>query len=215
MAQPMITTDSGGLAKLLAAVRTAAATDDLMPGIAGVLLHTTLTDAGVVLAATATDRYMALHGHLPASGPLWPAPVWLTSDQVAQVLAVLHTARGGEAEVGVDGAQVVVRTAGATVHLPHERGIDFAKVLALFQLALAAAPCDVSVTVDGARLARLAQLADGRDMRVRCTGPDQPVLVQFGAHLAGLLTPARRDPAVGPVPDVQIAALTEQAEVAA
>lgn len=212
-----LTVRSGALAVLLRDVRRAAAGRDDSPALAGVLLHTATDDEGRnLLAATASDRFCALHGHIPAPGQL-PAPVWLTTDQVAQVLSVMgpYTTRkratSSETEIAVVDGQVTFRQvaldglADISVSFAHDTG-TFPDVAKILRTAMEAEPSSDTWHVNGAKLGMFAQIASSRReyLRIRATGPRKPVVVQMGAGLVGLLMPVRADSERTPHLDVPV-----------
>ena len=212
-----LTVSSGALATLLRDVRRAASKDDMLPMIAGVMLHTSTDgDDKPVLAATATDRFTMLHGHIPAPDQL-PTRVWLSNDQVTQVLGVMRSyitrkrATSSETEIILDGDRVTFRQvaldglADISVSFTHDVG-DFPKVEKILRDALAADASPDMWHCDGAKLAMFAQIASARReyLRIRSGGKAKPVVVQMGTDLLGLLMPVRADSERIPSLDVPV-----------
>ncbi|WP_028924971.1 hypothetical protein [Pseudonocardia acaciae] len=78
------------LDRLLADAARGAATDETLPGICGVMLHTDTYNGTPVLVATATDRFMLVQAHVPLDAGTFEGRLMLTNAQVTQVRAMLR-----------------------------------------------------------------------------------------------------------------------------
>ena len=201
-----LSVSSTDLAALLRDVKQAASTDEHLPMMAGVLLHTARTEDGdTVLVATATDRYCLLQGHARVESGELPGPVWVRHGQLSQLAAVLRPftsrRRAGTAQTegSVADGKVTVRQAvlddlaNVSVSFEHDPGEGFPDVLKVLSAALEAGPADQSFSVEGSRLALVARIATQRGvtMRVRSSGANRSVVVQIGGNLVGLVMPVR------------------------
>lgn len=223
-----VTAQTVGFSALLRDVRRAATTDDGLPMIAGLMLHTAVDKADrTVLVATATDRFCAIQAHVHVEGSL-PERVFVPNTQISQVLAVVRPFAGRKSavpsEVSVDVAdgRVTVRQAAldglgdVAVSFAHDTRGDFPKVGKIFDDALSRDPHPAPYHVDPKRFVVLAQLAATRrvPLSVWSSGANRPVIAQIGDDLIGLLMPTRvgsgaerpLDVAVYPIPDLQPAA---------
>lgn len=212
MTEPTIV-PTAALLTLLRDVHRCASDDTTLAMIAGVLLHTSTDErtGKQVLAASATDRFMLMHGAVPASGaPL--GRVFLSNEQVRQLTSMLrpYTTRKrtalAETAISIEGDRVSIRQVSLdglgelATTFAHNEGRTFPRIAKLLQDALDDEPPAEATHVDGGRLAMFARVASVRrePMRLR-GGGTKPVTVQIGAELIGLLMPIRSDgsPAVG------------------
>lgn len=208
-----ITISTGELHQLLRNVRHGAGKDGTLPMLVGVLLHTDRHPRlGDVLVATATNRYVLVQGYAPVSGVL-PGRVFLTSDQVKQVLRVTRPYRKAYTtamtRLAVSDAQVLVTQPAA----PELDLGDSALALTTTQVGLAGnfpgigkiiekpmetGPVAEAVSVAPQMLSLLARLADsisgsmGAAVRLTMTGVGQPVLAQIGDRLSALVMPVQQ-----------------------
>lgn len=204
MSTTTIVCGSAELHSLLTAVRTAAGAEETLPMIAGVLLHTARDERrGDVLVATATDRYRALQGSASTSGQI-PARVWLTRQQVTQVLAITRPyttrrrAAESQVEITVTDDTVTVRQlaldglADIAVTFPADAEHDFPDVGKIITDNLAKPRSDQPFAVVGKYLADMGRLVRlGEPMQVHSTGADKPLVVHIGDRLVALLMPVR------------------------
>jgi hypothetical protein len=201
----MITVPSVHLLALLRDVQVAASTEDVLPFINGVMLHSATGERGDDrLVATATDRFCALHGSVQVSGQL-SAPVYLRVAQIAQIAATLRPytsrKRTGLAETSISVADGKVKIgqvsldglADVSVTFAHDAGSTFPTVPRIFTEAMGREASLAPFHVDGNRLVKFARIgaARGLSMRLQSTGENKPVLVTFDSELVGLLMPIR------------------------
>jgi hypothetical protein len=201
-----LSVNSSALAALLRDVRQGASKDSGLPMLAGVLLHTARAEnGGTVLAATATDRYVLLHGHVAdVTGDL-PSQLWLTNSQVSQVMAMLrpYTTRRNaigqrteitveDGKVGFAQAQLDSDLGSISLTFALNAGVfpDFPKLIAK---ARDAEPSPDLFAINGENLVKIARIAAqrGEFMRMRSSGRTQPVLVEIGREFIALAMPVR------------------------
>lgn len=201
-----LTVPTCDLLALLRDVSAAASRDDHTPWVCGVLLHTAADDHGdTVLVASATDRYIALHGTTPVAGAL-PAPLWLANDQVAQILATIrpYSSRKrtllAETAIAVQDGRVTFRQlaldnlAEMAVTVTHNTAAKaFPDIARVISEAAGRDDTTCDFHVDGARIGRFARIAAARgiSLHIRATGPNKPVIVQTGRDLVGIAMPIR------------------------
>lgn len=200
---------SAALFDLLRDVREAASSADIVPMICGVMIHTaTAANGKTVLVATATDRFMLLHGHVAIEYGELPGRVWLNNGQVAQLLAMLrpYTTRKRGA---VSSTIVTVKDGGVRFEQVTLEGDDLGAIGVTFPLAEGdfpqfeklidgarnAEPSTDAVAIKGDLLIRIARIAArrGEPMRMRSRGVSKATIVEIGSDLLALAMPVRLD----------------------
>ena len=119
------TCTAGALQGLLADIIRFAGDDPTLPMLNGVLLHTVKHNGGVLLVATATDRFVMAQTHIDATGVL-PKECFIRLGDVRRLLALLKLA-SNLVELSVTGDAFAVAGSGVQCSVTLERS-DFPKV---------------------------------------------------------------------------------------
>lgn len=222
-----LTLSSLKLASLLSDTVTAAGKDGTLPALVGVQLYTVIDDRGdTLLVGNACDRYIAIQASVRVDAGDLDAPIWLTREQVDQVLTITRPYRSGR---HADHGQVVLEVEGNVVTL-RQIGLNaLAAIEAKFEMAKGQLPdmaqiftetrgretSSEAVGIDGAKLIRLARLANDSDRRmvIRNTGKHQPVEISIGKSLLAIIMPIRLgDEQLLPGPIYPVPVMDQKAE---
>lgn len=194
------TCTAGNLAGLLTDVLRFAGTDISMPMLNGVLLHTVKHNGGVVLAATATDRFTLAQGNIDATGAL-PRECFIRSDDARRLLAMLKLSDSlVELSVADDALTASGGNVQCTVPLGREDFPKVAQIIASHQ-ARQAEPGPVRFNARlFERFTAVAKATGDRSgpLTVTHTAPNKPAFVTIGERFRGLVMPMR-------IPDGQLA----------
>ncbi|HEU5475668.1 MAG TPA: hypothetical protein VFV67_33935 [Actinophytocola sp.] len=191
------TVTTGGLRTLLATVARFAGTDDTLPMIKSVMLHTAMHRQVPQLVATATDRFVLGQMHIEATGAL-PGDKLVPLDEVKRALAMLKLADPLsliELSVVDDGLRLAGNRMTITLEL---RDDSFPKVGKLFDTPKPTEPVG-EVAFNGPFLAKFSAVAKeisegmpGRhSMRVEHSSKTRPAFITIGDCFRGLIMPMR------------------------
>lgn len=193
MTEPNVSVEAAEFRRMLRASLIAAAGPGDAPGIVGVLLHTAATDTGQsVLVATATDRFLLSHIHMPCEGSL-DEPVFVASGNVRLMAAAARKIAGSVAFTIGDGRIAV--SFGADT-----RDLTFALSGAEFPRKIGQLMSPPEPSADGSafspwmfgRVAKIARRLDADYVKVTLAGERKPAVAFVGERCRLLVMPAVR-----------------------
>lgn len=186
------TVDTAALLGLLTDIARTASTDDVMPMINGVLLHTASHDKTPVLVATSTDRFHLGQAHIECTGGIPESFVRL--DDIKRLIAVLKPLAHGESLLEISAADnaLAFNVDGMAMTLPTSEELPkWPKIGPLFSTDRNSAEQHTAIAPRLMATMTAVAKARGESLRIQFQGANRPVIVLIGDAYRALVMPVR------------------------